>query len=106
MAVDLAPATRIPTPPELVPVPRNVDRIEALPIARALGDLEKFAKRKFTPGERERWDGYLIQQSGSLASVVREIADARAELNDRVYRLFDLSDDEMRHVASEVGAGR
>jgi hypothetical protein len=34
---------------------------------------------------------------------LHEIDDARHELNDRVYRLFDLTDDEVRQIASEVG---
>jgi len=103
LAVDLAPASLIPTPPELVPVPRKLERMESLPVAQLLGEVEKFAHRKFAPAERARWDVYLTQQSGSLASLLREIEDARAELNDRVYRLFDLTDDEVRQIASEVG---
>jgi type I restriction-modification system DNA methylase subunit len=100
--VDLAPVSLIPAPPELVPVPRKLERFESLPVAHLLGEVEKFAKRKFTPAERARWDGYLAQQSGSLASVLREIEDARSELDERVCRLFDMTDDEVRQVVSEI----
>jgi hypothetical protein len=102
LAVDLTPASLVPTPPELVPVSRKLERMEALPVARLLDEVEKFAKRKFKPAERAQWDGYLTEQTGSLVSILREIEDARHELNDRVYRLFDLTDDEVRQIASPI----
>jgi len=94
----------LPVAPQLIPVPRKLERMESLSVAELLGEVEKFAKRKFTPAERARWDGYLTERSGSLASILREIEDARCELNDRVYHLFDLTSDEVRRVTSEVGA--
>ena len=104
LVVDLAPASLLPTPPELVSVPRRLERFEAVPVGKLLGEVEKFAKRKFTPAQRAQWDGYLTEQSGSLASILREIEDARCELNDRVYHLFDLTGDEVHRIASEFGS--
>jgi hypothetical protein len=104
LAVDLAPVSLISTAPELVAVPRKLERMESLPVAQLLGEVEKFAKRKFKPAQRAQWDSYLTEQRGSLASVRHEIEDARHELNGRVYHLFDLTDDEIRQVESEIGA--
>ncbi len=104
LVVDLAPASLLPTAPELVSVPRKIERFESVPVGKLLGEVEKFAKRKFTPAQREQWDGYLTEQTGNLASILREIEDARCELNDRVYHLFDLTGDEVRQIASEVGS--
>jgi len=104
LAVDLAPPSLFPVAPELVPLPRKLERFESVPVGELLAEVEKFAKRKFTPAQRAQWDGYLTEQTGSLATVLREIEDARRELNDRVYHLFDLTDDEMRRIASEAGS--
>ena len=102
LAVDLAPASLVPTPPELVPLPRKLERMESLTVAQLLGEVEKFANRNFKPAERAQWDRYLTEQTGNLASVLREIEDARSELNDRVCRLFNLADDEIRRIAAEL----
>ncbi|OHB65968.1 MAG: hypothetical protein A2V70_09540 [Planctomycetes bacterium RBG_13_63_9] len=102
LVVDLAPASSLPMAPELVSVPRKIERFESLSAAELLREVEKFAKRKFTPAQRAQWDAYLTQQSGSLASILREIEDARCQLNDRVYHLFDLTADEVRQIASEA----
>ena len=105
LVVDLAPAALVPTPPELVSVPRKLERFETVAAGELLGEIEKFAKRKFTPAHRTQWDGYLTEQSGSLASILREIEDARRELNGRVYQLFDLTDDEIRQIDSQAHSG-
>jgi type I restriction-modification system DNA methylase subunit len=105
LAVDLAPASLVPTPPELISVPRKLESLESLPMAELLGEIEKFAKCKFKPAERERWDGYLTEQRTSLAPVLRGIQDARNELNDRVRLLFGLNDDDARYIASELEIG-
>ena len=104
LVVDLAPASLFPVAPELVPVPRKLQRMESLSVGELLRELEKFAKRKFAPAQRAQWDGYLTEQTGNLAPILRDIEDARGELNDRVYRLFDLTNDEVRQIASEVGS--
>jgi type I restriction-modification system DNA methylase subunit len=104
LAVDLTPPSLLPDPPEPVSVPRKLERFESLGVAELLGQIEKFAKRKFTPAQRAGWDTYLTGQTGDLAVVLREIEDARAELNDRVNHLFDLTTDEVRQIASELGA--
>ncbi len=104
LVVDLAERSLFPIAPELVSVPRKIERFESVPTGELLGEVEKFAKRKLTPAQRAQWDGYLTEQSASLASILREIDDGRCELNDRVYHLFDLTGDEVRRIASEVGS--
>jgi len=104
LAVDLAPASLLPVAPQLVPIPRKLQRMESLSVSELLGEVEKFAKRKFAPAQRAQWDGYLTEQTGSLVSILREIEDARCELNDRVYHLFDLTGAEVRRIASEFGS--
>ncbi|MHC4177533.1 MAG: TaqI-like C-terminal specificity domain-containing protein, partial [Planctomycetota bacterium] len=104
LAVDLAPPSLFPIAPELVSVPRKIERFESVPTGELLGEVEKFAKRRFTPTQRAQWDGYLTEQSGSLTLILRQIDDARCQLNDRVYHLFNLTSDEVRRIASEVGS--
>ncbi len=103
LAVDLAPPSLFPVEPELISVPRKLERMETLSLAELLGEVESFAKREFTPTQRAEWDAYLTEQTGNLASILREIEDARSDLNDRVHHLFDLTGDEVRQIASEVG---
>jgi len=103
LAVDLAPQSLLAGPPELVSLPRKLERMESLAVADLLSEAERFAKRKLSLAERDRWDRYFTEQTGSLATVLREIEDARRELNERVYRLFRLTKREARQIASEMG---
>lgn len=102
VAVDLAPESLLPTPPELVSVPRKLQRIESLPVGQLLDEIERFARRKLSPAQRAHWDAYLTAERDSLAPVLREIEDARQELNARVYALFGLAHEDIRHIERET----
>jgi hypothetical protein len=96
-AVDLAPDAG-DTPPELVKVPGKLGEFDQLTLHSSIRELERFAKRKFALQERERWDAYLTTEGNQLALVKRRIHDALAELNDRVYRLYRLSPEQIRQI--------
>ncbi len=103
IAVDLPPKAIQPLPPELMPLPRKLRRMESLAVTELLSEAERFAKRKLTLAERAQWDGYLTEQTGSLAAVLREIEDARRELNDRVCHLFRLTKEDVDQITLETG---
>ena len=62
-----------------------------------------------TPGEpheeprlADEWEPYLQEKRGDNARLTRALADAESELNDWVYRLFNLTADEIKLLQKEV----
>ena len=54
------------------------------------------------PRMADQWEPYLAERQAIVHRLARELADAEAELNDRVYRLFHLTADEIRLLQREV----
>jgi hypothetical protein len=54
------------------------------------------------PRTADQWEPYLAEKKAEVDRLSRQLADAEAELNDRVYRLFDLTPDEIRLLQKEV----
>ena len=54
------------------------------------------------PRLTDQWEPCLQEKRDENARLTRAITDAEAELNDRVYRLFDLSTDEIKLLQKEV----
>lgn len=52
------------------------------------------------PRTADEWESYLAEKRGEVESAARQMADAEAELNDHVYRLFDLTSEEIRLVTT------
>ena len=54
------------------------------------------------PRTADQWEPYLAEKQAIVHRLTRELADAEAELNDRVYRLFNLTPDEIKLLKREV----
>ena len=54
------------------------------------------------PRTADDWEPYLAEKQALVHRLVGELADAEAELNDRVYRLFNLTADEIQLLQREV----
>lgn len=54
------------------------------------------------PRTADEWEPYLAEKREEFERLTRELSDAEAELNDRVYRLFDLTAEEIRLLQREV----
>ena len=54
------------------------------------------------PRTADNWEPYLVEKQALVHRLTSELADAEAELNDRVYRLFNLTPDEIRLLQREV----
>ncbi len=54
------------------------------------------------PRTADEWEPYLVEKQALVHRLTRELADAEAELNDRVYRLFNLTPDEIKLLQREV----
>jgi hypothetical protein len=54
------------------------------------------------PRAADEWEPYLQEKRDDNARLTRALTDAEAELNDRVYRLFNLTADEVKLLQMEV----
>jgi hypothetical protein len=54
------------------------------------------------PKVADEWEDYLDEKRNEVLRMARDLADAEAELNDRVYRLFDLTPEEIKLLKREV----
>lgn len=55
-----------------------------------------------SPRTADEWQPYLLEKRIEVERMSCELSDAEAELNDRVYRLFELSQEEIRLLQQEV----
>ncbi|HEX3885003.1 MAG TPA: N-6 DNA methylase [Stellaceae bacterium] len=53
-------------------------------------------------GERDEWERYFNARKAEVKRLSDLIADAEAEINDRVYRLFDLDRDEVALIEEAI----
>jgi type I restriction-modification system DNA methylase subunit len=70
------------------------------PTLRAL--IQKRCKADIPVNERDAWDRYLTEKRAEAATLASRIADAEAEINDRTYRLFDLSSDDIALIEDSI----
>jgi hypothetical protein len=55
-----------------------------------------------SPRVADEWEPYLAEKQAEVARITSALADAEAEINDRVFRLFDLTTDEISLLMREV----
>ena len=73
------------------------------PLGAALKASFKLSGDPFkNPRTADEWEPYLAEKQASVHRLARELADAETELNDRVYRLFNLTPDETKLLQREV----
>jgi hypothetical protein len=54
------------------------------------------------PRTADEWEPYLAEKRAEVDRLSRELADAEAAINDRVFRLFNLTPDEIKLLLKEV----
>ena len=54
------------------------------------------------PRTADEWEPYLAEKRSELDRLARKLADNEADLNDRVYRLFQLTPAEIALLEREV----
>lgn len=73
------------------------------PLGEALKQSFKLASNPMkNPRLADEWEPYLEEKRVEQTRLTRALADAEGELNDRVYRLFDLTPDEIKLLQKEV----
>lgn len=72
-------------------------------LGEALKQSFKLKRNPFAnPKSADEWEPYLTGKKSEVDSLRRQLADAKAEINDRVYRLFSLTADEIELLRREV----
>lgn len=54
------------------------------------------------PQTADEWEPYLAERRSAVEALTRQIADTEADINARVYKLFNLTPDEIRLLQREV----
>ena len=73
------------------------------PLGDALKESFKLAANPLkSPRTADEWEPYLKEKRDEQSRLTRALSDAEAELNDRVYRLFDLTPGEIKLLQKEV----
>jgi hypothetical protein len=54
------------------------------------------------PKVADEWESYIAERRAAIQQLTGQLTDAEAELNDRVYRLFHLTADEIKLLQREV----
>lgn len=67
-----------------------------------LKEVEKLADRRLRPQEREEWDDYLTKQKETAGMLASRIDNSMNELNDRVYKLFRLTADDIKVIQGDL----
>lgn len=72
-------------------------------LGAALKTSFKLAKNPFqNPKTADEWEPYFSEKKAERDTLTRQLADAEAEINERVYRLFQLTKDEIALLQREV----
>ncbi|HUE74919.1 MAG TPA: N-6 DNA methylase [Pirellulaceae bacterium] len=72
-------------------------------LGSALKSSFKLKSNPFSsPKTADEWEPYLAKHRREVERLSRELADAEAEINDCVYRLFQLTPDEIKLLQREV----
>ncbi len=100
---DLPPAKMLKTSPLPPGLSKKLQAFDESPTVHVFKEMEKLAERRLKPDEKADWDDYLSKQVKRVSEVKRRIADLMGELNDRAYRLYGLTDDEIRIVEDATG---
>jgi hypothetical protein len=72
-------------------------------LGAALKTSFKLARNPFAnPKTADEWEPYLADKRRDVEALSHQLRQAEAEINDRVYRLFDLTPDEVELLKREV----
>jgi len=77
-------------------------RWPGLNFGKFLSELRRVHSVEIPVRERDEWERYFNARKAEVETLTARIGDAEAEINDRVYRLFDLSRDEISLVEEAI----
>jgi hypothetical protein len=65
-------------------------------------EVEKALKAKIPLQERNEWDSWITTSRAEINALTAEVAQLEAEINAKVYALFDLTSDEIALLEANV----
>jgi len=65
-------------------------------------EIKKRFKADIPVAERNDWERYLETERGKVEKLSREIAELETEIDRRVYRLFELTGDEIELLEASL----
>lgn len=95
---DLPPAQLLRTSPLPPGLTRKLQSFDETPMGELITEMEKLADRRLKPAERTAWDEYIAKQAKTVSQLKRGIADLMGELNERAFKLYGLSEDQIKRV--------
>lgn len=95
--------------PDIAPDPENVKLTTRLrywwnapSFAAFQKEVEKALKAKITLQERNEWESWIAETRAEINVLTAEIARLEAEINAKVYALFDLTPDEIALLEANI----
>ena len=78
-------------------------KLALIPLGEALKQSFKLTSNPMkNPRHADEWEPYLEEKIAERSRLSHALQEAEGELNDRVYRLFALTDEEIRLLQKEV----
>ncbi len=96
---DLGDGAAIPRNPAS---PRNLTLFALMAFQDVRREIKRLFKRDIPLNERDEWEGWLRERSERVREIDAEIAQAERELNAIVYRLYDLTLDDIATLESAI----
>jgi len=76
---------------------------DLIPLGEALKQSFKLPSNPMkNPRTADEWESYLVEKRAEQTRLTHALNAAEIEINERVYRLFDLTPDEIRLLQQEV----
>jgi hypothetical protein len=92
---DLAPAGR-------KKLTNKLENFWTLDFAAFRAEVKKAFKTEIPVQDRDGWEKYLAEKSTEVNRLIAEIGAAEREIDAVVYRLFDLTDDEIKLLEASL----
>jgi hypothetical protein len=89
-------------PPERAKLSRKLEDWWTLDFAAFRDEIKRVFKTEISVKERGEWEAYLAEQSGKVRVLTAEIEAAEREIDAIVYRLFDLTPDEIKLLEDSI----
>ena len=94
--------------PDLSPSPasakltRKLEAWHELDFAAFAKEVEKTFKQPIPLKERDEWEDFLAEQRAIIEARSAEIAQLEADINQRIYNLFQLNDDDIQIIEGKA----
>lgn len=89
-------------PPEKQKLTRKLENWPALDFAAFRDEIKRAYKKEIPVKERGEWESFLAEKSAEVKKLTAEIEQAEREIDAIVYRLFDLTPDEIRLLEASI----